>query len=163
MIELRRATPQHRSLLRQLYEHYCHDFSPLTQADLGDDGYWTDDDFLDPWPDDLHIYLITVDGRWAGFAWIAFGGYIDPRVNHHILMDEFFILRKYRRRGVGEWAAVSLFNHYRGAWEVGEIPENVEAQQFWRTIIDRYTSGHYQEVNVNNLRWRGPVQIFITS
>jgi predicted acetyltransferase len=159
MIELLHAAPPHRSLLRQIYELYCHDFSPMTRADIGDDGYWTGDDFLDPWPGDLHIYLIKVDRRWAGFAWVASGGYVDPHANN-FLMDEFFVLRKYRGRGVGEWAAVWLFNHYSGTWEVGEIPENTEAQQFWRTVISRYTAGHYREVNVNNERWRGPVQIF---
>jgi predicted acetyltransferase len=159
MIELLRAAPSHRSLLRQIYELYCHDFSPMTRADIGDDGYWTGDDFLDPWPGDLHIYLIKADRRWAGFAWVAWGGYADPRANNY-LMDEFFVLRKYRRRGVGEWAAVWLFNHYPGTWEVGEIPENVEAQQFWRTVISRYTGGHFREVTVNNESWRGPVQIF---
>jgi predicted acetyltransferase len=161
MIELLRAAPSHRLLLRQLYELYCHDFSPMTKSDLDDAGYWTSDNFLDPWPDDLHIYLIRVNQQWAGFAWVAFGRYSDPPADG-FLMDEFFVLRKYRRRGVGEWAAVWLFNQYPGRWEVGEIPENVEAQQFWRTIIDRYTDGHYREVNVNNERWHGPVQIFTT-
>ncbi len=159
MIELLRAAPSQQSLLRQLYELYCHDFSPMTRADVGDDGYWTGDDFLDPWPDDLHIYLIKVDGHWAGFAWVVFGSYVDPE-SANFLMDEFFVLRKYRRCGVGEWAAVWLFNQYPGTWEVGEIPENVEAQQFWRTIIGRYTDGNYREVNVNNKRWHGPVQVF---
>ena len=159
MIDLLRATPAHRALLRQLYELYSYDFSPLTHVNIGDDGYWTGDDFLDPWPDDLHLYLICVHGQWAGFAWVAFGGYIDPN-SANFLMDEFFVLRQYRRRGVGEQAAVRLFNQYPGTWEVGEIPENVEAQHFWRTVIDRYTGGHYREVNVNNERWHGPVQIF---
>jgi predicted acetyltransferase len=161
MIDLVRAMPAHRSLLRQLYELYYYDFSPTTHVDIGDDGHWTGDDFLDPWPEDLHIYLIRVDGHWAGFAWVAFGGYSDPRANN-FLMDEFFVLRKYRRRGVGEWAAAWLFNQYSGTWEVGEIPQNIEAQQFWRTVIDRYTNGHYREVNANNQRWHGPVQIFET-
>jgi len=161
MIDLLRAAPSHRSLLRQMYELYCHDFSPMTGADVGDDGYWTGDDFLDPWPDNLHIYVIRVDRQWAGFAWVAFGSYVDLHAAN-FLMDEFFVLRKYRRRGVGEWAAVWLFNQYPGTWEVGEVPENVEAQQFWRTVIDHYTGGQYREVNVNNARWRGPVQIFTT-
>ena len=161
-IELRRALPANRSVLRQLYELYCHDFSPMTLVDVGADGYWTGDEFLDPWPDDLHIYLITVDKRLAGFAWIAFGSYAEPQGPSHYLMDEFFILRKYRRRGVGEWAAVWLFNHYDGIWEVGEIPENVEAQQFWRIIISRHTGGQFKEVDAHNERWQGPVQIFET-
>jgi predicted acetyltransferase len=161
MIDLIRAAPSQRSLLRQLYELYCHDFSPMTKAEIGDDGFWTGDDFLDPWPEDLHIYLIRVDRNWAGFAWVAFGSYIDPH-SANFLMDEFFILRKYRRRGVGEWAAVWLFNQYPGTWEVGEIPENVDAQTFWRAVIARYTDNGYREVPVNNGRWQGPVQIFET-
>ena len=161
MIDLIRAAPSHRSLIRQLYELYCHDFSPMTKADIGDDGCWTGDDFLDPWPEVLHIFLIRVNQHWAGFAWVAFGSYVDPH-SANFLMDEFFVLRKYRRRGVGEWAAVWLFNQYSGTWEVGEIPENVEAQQFWRAIINRYTDGQYREVNVNNQHWHGPVQIFET-
>ncbi len=161
MIDLIRAAPSHRLLLRQLYELYCYDFSPMTQEEIGDDGCWTGDDFLDPWPEDLHIYLIRVDKRWAGFAWVAFGGYVDPN-SANFLMDEFFILRKYRRRGVGEWAAVWLFNQYPGAWEVGEIPENTDAQCFWRTVIGRYTDDAYREVSVNNGRWHGPVQVFTT-
>ena len=159
-IELLSAAPQHRSLLRQLYELYCYDFSPLTREDIGDDGYWTGDDFLATWPTGLQVFLIRVDGHWAGFAWVAIGGYVDPEATDHFLMDEFFIMRKFRRRGVGEWAAVCLFNQFSGVWEVGEIPENVEAQRFWRTIIDRYTHGDFREVNVNNERWQGPVQIF---
>ena len=161
MIDLVRAAPCNRLLLRQLYELYCHDFSPMTGDDVGDEGCWTGDDFLDPWPDDLHIYLIRVDGHWAGFAWVAFGSFVDLRAAD-VLMDEFFVLRKYRRRGVGEWAAVWLFNQYTGQWQVGEIPENVDAQLFWRTVIARYTDNHYREVSVNNERWHGPVQIFTT-
>jgi predicted acetyltransferase len=161
MIDLIRAAPSHRSLLRQLYELYCHDFSPMTKSDIGDDGWWTGEDFLEPWPEDLHIYLIRVDKHWAGFAWVAFGSYVDLH-SANFLMDEFFILRKYRRRGVGEWAAVWLFNQYPGTWEVGEIPENVDAQCFWRTVIARYTDNVYREVSVNNGRWQGPVQIFET-
>ena len=162
-IELIRATAQHRRLVRQLYELYCHDFSPMTQADLGANGCWTDDDFLLPWPGDrLQIYLARINEQWAGFAWIARGSYLDLTIEHHYLMDEFFILRKYRRQGVGEQVAVRLFNSFDGVWEVGEIPENVEAQVFWRLVIGRYTRHHFQEINVDNELWRGLVQTFRT-
>lgn len=163
-IEIVRANEQHRGLLRRLYELYIHDFSPMTQADIGDDGWWTADDFLYPWPDDeLQIFLVRVHERWAGFAWVARGSYVDPLTDDHYLMDEFFILRKFRRQGLGEQAAVRLFNRFEGVWEVGEIPANVEAQAFWRMVIGRYTDHHFREVMVNNERWQGPVQVFSTA
>jgi len=163
-IELIRATAQHRRLVRQLYELYCHDFSPMTQSDIGDDGYWTGDDFLQPWPSDhqLQIFLVRVNEQWAGFAWIARGSYLNPAIESHFLMDEFFIMRKYRRQGLGEQVAVRLFNKFSGVWEVGEIPENVEAQAFWRMIIGRFTDHHFQEVTADSDLWHGPVQTFRT-
>lgn len=162
-IELIRAQPQHRSLVRRLYELYCHDFSPMTRSPIGDDGWWTDDDFLRVWPDDeLQIFLVRLDDHWAGFAWVARGSYIDPFIDDHFLMDEFFILRQYRRQGLGEQVAVRLFSKFSGTWEIGEIPENVEAQAFWRMVIGRYTDHHFDERTVDNERWHGPVQIFST-
>jgi predicted acetyltransferase len=161
-IDLIRAGPHHRRLLRQLYELYCHDFSPMTKSDIGDDGLFTADDFLSDWPADLDIFLIQVDGQWAGFAWMARGSYIDPTIDDHYLMDEFFVMRKYRSRHIGEQAAVRLFSIYSGTWEVGEILENVDAQVFWRKVIGRYTDDHFDEVTVDNERWHGPVQVFIT-
>lgn len=162
-IDLIQAGPCHRRLLRHLYELYCHDFSPMTKSDIGDDGLYTADDFLSDWPADLHIFLIKADGQWAGFAWIARGSYIDPAIDDHYLMDEFFVLRKYRSRSLGEQAAVRLFSIYSGTWEVGEILENVDAQVFWRKVIGRCTDDHFDEVLVDNERWHGPVQIFTTS
>ncbi|MBI5567732.1 MAG: GNAT family N-acetyltransferase [Chloroflexi bacterium] len=162
-IELVHATAQHRRLVRQLYELYCHDFSPMTSSEIGDDGYWTGDDFLTPWPgDQLQIFLMRVDDQWAGFAWIARGSYLNPVIENHYLMDEFFIMRKYRRQGLGEQVAVRLFNKFEGVWEVGEIQENVEAQVFWRLVIGRYTDHHFQEINADTERWLGPVQTFRT-
>ena len=162
-IELVPAGPHHRALLRHLYELYCHDFSPMTRSDIGDDGLFTPDEFLIPWPIDLRMFLIRVDAHWAGFAWIASGSYIDPAIDDHLLMDEFFVMRKYRGRGLGEQAAVRLFNQFTGIWEIGEIPENVEAQSFWRKVVGRYTGDHFEDTFVDNERWHGPVQIFATS
>lgn len=162
-IDLIRAAPHHRRLLRQIYELYCHDFSPMTKSDIGDDGLFTADDFLSDWPADLNIFLFKVDEHWAGFAWIERGSYIDRTIDDHYLMDDFFVMRKYRSQGIGEQAAVRLFSSYSGTWEVGEIRENIDAQVFWRKVIGRYTDDHFDEVLVDNERWHGPVQIFTTS
>ncbi len=78
---------------------------------------------------------------------------LDGRILHHAQVSA---------AGLGEQVAVRLFNKFDGVWEVGEIPENIEAQVFWRLIIGRYTDNHFQEVNADSDLWHGPVQTFRT-
>ncbi len=161
--EIISATKRHRRVLRALFELYAHDFSPMTGADVNAHGAYTEEDFLMGWWDDhandFHPFLLKIGGHWAGFAWVEVGSYIAPGAARHWLMEEFFILRKYRGRGVGEWFATQLFDRFPGVWEVGEIHENKDAQAFWRKVIGRY-AGEFEEIVVNNDRWDGPVQRF---
>jgi predicted acetyltransferase len=156
------ATKEREPVLRALFELYAHDFSPMTGADVDERGAFTGGDFLQLAFErgDFHPFLLRVDGRWAGFAFVQEGSYVVPGVHRHWLMEEFFILRKYRGRGVGEWFARQLFARFPGIWEVGEIPENTDAQLFWRKVIGRYTDEDYEELEVRNERWEGPVQVF---
>jgi predicted acetyltransferase len=158
------ATDRYRAVLRRLFELYAHDFSPMTGADVDERGAFTDDDFLREAFEhgDFHAFLLRIDGRWAGFAFVLQGSYVAPGVNRHWLVEEFFVMRKYRGRGAGEWFARQLFARFPGVWEVGEIHENMDAQRFWRKVIGRYTDGRYEEIDVNNARWEGPVQVFET-
>ena len=39
-------------------------------------------------------------------------------------MDQFFVLKKYRRHGVGQLLARSVFAALPGRWEVGQMPQN---------------------------------------
>jgi len=76
------------------------------------------------------------------------------------LIDEFFVLRKYRRRGVGAHVARTVFDRFPGHWEVSELRENTAAQAFWRRVIGRYTGGNFREVELDSPRWRGPAPAF---
>jgi predicted acetyltransferase len=78
----------------------------------------------------------------------------------HALIEEFFVMRKYRHKGVGEYVAHHLFDRFPGVWEVSEMVQNVPAQAFWRKVIDRYTGGRFIEVTLDSELWRGPVQVF---
>ena len=75
-------------------------------------------------------------------------------------ISEFFIMRKYRRQGVGLKAAHAIFDRFPGKWEVQEIDCNEPAHRFWIKVIDSYTNGHYQEIFMDEERWKGPVQWF---
>jgi len=56
-------------------------------------------------------------------------------------MGQFFVMKKYRRLGVGTLGARFIFDQCRGRWEVGQMPLNRPAQAFWRRAIGDYTNG----------------------
>jgi predicted acetyltransferase len=144
-VEVQAATLQNKPALRQLLELYAHDFSELNGADVDDDGvygyayldaYWTEPN--------RYPFLIRVDGCIAGFALVRSGRRHD--------LAEFFVMRKYRRGGVGGEAARIVFAMFPGEWQVREIRENEAAIKFWRAAIPvPYT----EDANAE-----GPVQHF---
>jgi predicted acetyltransferase len=50
-------------------------------------------------------------------------------------MAEFFILRKYRRHGLGRQAAGQLFDMFPGLWTVRQQRTSPAACDFWRRAI----------------------------
>jgi predicted acetyltransferase len=117
-----------KPLFARLMELYLHDFSRFTDADVdtsGRFGYeYLDAYWIEP---GRRPFLFRVHGRWAGFALVRAG------VPHD--MAEFFVLRKYRRRGVGVAAACELFARFPGEWQVRQMRVNVDATAFWRRAI----------------------------
>jgi predicted acetyltransferase len=107
-----------------------------------------------------HAYLVRVAGKLAGFALACRGDAFRNTHEEVWWMEEFFVMRKYRHSGVGERVATQLFERHGGTWEVGEVSTNTGAQAFWRNVIGRYTGGGYEEFQLDDERWRGPVQYF---
>jgi predicted acetyltransferase len=164
-IEISPAGYQELTTLRNLFELYSHDFSEIDGADVDESGlygynfldlYWTDPNRFP--------FLIRVDGRLAGFVLVRKDSYF-PEIEASgsglsWLIAEFFVMRKYRRMGIGKLAARELFDRFPGRWEVAQIEGNDAALLFWRKVIGEYTGGQYSEVVLHNDRWRGPVQVF---
>ena len=75
-------------------------------------------------------------------------------------ITEFFIMRKYRRQGVGKQVALEVFRRLPAKWEVRVIEKNAPAQAFWRRVIAEYTQDTFQEKRLDNDEWQGPVFSF---
>ena len=60
-------------------------------------------------------------------------------------MAQFFVIRKFKGRGIGAEAARQCFLRFRGAWNVLVIPQNLGAHAFWLRIIVAFTEGQFQE------------------
>ena len=159
LVEVITATPRDKPVVERLLQLYEHDNSEFFGADVDPDGLYQVADTDTLWQQGRHISLVKVDGQLAGFAFVTrHPSYLGDGETH--LMEEFFTLRKYRRRGVGEYIARMLFDHFPGRWEVSEWPTNLGAHAFWRRVIGRYTDGRFHEADLDTPRLRGLVQTF---
>jgi predicted acetyltransferase len=137
-VEIVRATPEQEPLLANLLELYAHDFSEFSEMEIGEDGrfgythlplYWKEPQ--------RHPFLIRGDGKLAGFVLVQKGAQaFDNKENWDVA--EFFILRGYRRRGVGVKAAHAVWRTFPGKWEVRVMEENAGAKRFWQRAVNEF-------------------------
>jgi len=154
---VRRAGQDDRLPIFRMLELYQHDLSDIWDQDLdihGEYGYPLDRYWSRP---DCHPFVATVSGRYAGFALVD--GSVKVGTTGH-WMDQFFILKKYRRNGAGRVLARAVFDALPGAWEVGQMVRNESAQAFWRNVIDEYTNSAFVEHELRGGWWEGCVQCF---
>jgi predicted acetyltransferase len=160
MISLSPAAADERGVLENLFQLYAYDWSDLGMLDILDDGRFADYPFDGYWRDDWrHPFLLRVDGKLAGFALVSARSRLTGAAGVFD-MAELFVMRKHRRKGVGQAAAYAAFDRFAGPWEVRQRDENVAATAFWRRVIARYTDGKFQERRWNDATWTGPVQTF---
>lgn len=153
-VELQPIPETDKLVLRNLLNLYLYDLSEFKGTDVNDHGCFEYPRVDQYWYDDACLpFFIRVDDQIAGFVLIH---PYDLLEQHRHVVSEFFVLRKYRRSGVGAEAARLIFARYPGPWEVSEIPDNLPSQAFWRRIIGELTQGDYQETAINGR----PVQYF---
>ncbi|MDO3411351.1 GNAT family N-acetyltransferase [Saccharibacillus sp. CPCC 101409] len=132
-VEIRRAKGGDRKTFEKLWQLYLYDFSEFTDMDVRPDGtypqfpefelYWK------KWGGDA-AYFILAEGRIAGFAMVH-----EFWDNEAAYLSQFFVMRKYRRRGVGSKAARLVFETKTGRWGLHQLANNLPAQRFWDRII----------------------------
>lgn len=142
-VEVLPATQADRPVLRRLLQLYLYDFTEFVPEDVDEHGeyayryldhYWAPNEGEERLP-----YLIRAEGKIAGFALVR---HPAGRARQ---MAEFFVLRMYRRHGIGRAAALHLFRTLPGDWQVAELAPNLPAQAFWRRTIAEATLGAYTE------------------
>lgn len=153
------ASPADAPTLTRLMQLYVHDLSDLVPMDVDDDGrfpfapearYWSEERF--------HPYFIRADGKLAGFLVVDDVSRLTGAPVSD--MSQFFILKRYRRCGVGARAARLAFDLRPGPWEVRQAPANVPAIAFWRRVIADYTGGAFTDEAWEDKAFNGQVQRF---
>src|SRR6185295_11151075 len=118
---------------------YAHDFSEFSDLKIGDDGrfgyerlplYWTESNRFP--------FLVRANGDLAGFVLVQKGSQVSGA---ELVWDmaEFFVLRAYRRHGIGTRVAHDVWRKFTGRWEVRVSDKNLVAVSFWKRALSEFT------------------------
>lgn len=134
---------EQKSVFIQMMELYNYDFSEFSDDDINEYGYFGYSRIDDYWNEEgRYPFFIRVDGKLAGLVLVRSCCEHNTLANPHNIA-EFFVMKKYRRKGVGKVAAMTIFDMFPGGWEVAQWKNNLPAQNFWKQIIHEYTKGIY--------------------
>jgi predicted acetyltransferase len=140
-IELRPVDEADKVVLERLVELYRYDFSeyrPYALTPHGTYGYrYLDHYFLD---DAREACFVLVDGELAGFTMTS------RLAGGARTMSEFFVVRSWRRRGVGTAVAHEVFARHPGRWRVAFDDTNAPAGAFWPEVCAAAARGKVKRV-----------------
>ena len=144
-VELQIIPEAQRALLHNLMEKYLHDFSAYDGEDVDEQGLYgykyTDQYFIDA---DRYPLVIREDGKIAGLVLVRRASGFDEDPAHSLA--EFFVMRKYRRKGGGTRAALLAFAQFPRKWEVSQDPNNADSILFWQRVVGELTDGNFEQI-----------------
>jgi predicted acetyltransferase len=148
-IELIKATHKEQPMLANLLELYAYDLSSIWPFDIGDNGFYGYKYlhlyFKEP---NRYPFIIKVYGKIAGFVLAQYGSHLENTEDYYDIA-EFFILRKYRKKGVGKIVAHRIFQMFYGKWQVRVFKDNIMAHKFWDNTIKDYTKKEIEPIKLN--------------
>ena len=156
-LSCRAALAEDFAAIAQMLEYYQYELSDIWPQETDAQARYGYDLSRHQSGERFHAH-VAIDGtQYLGFALVA------PAIvtrTEGLWMEQFFIHKRYRRTGAGLALARHVFASHPGAWEVGEMPENLAAQAFWRSVVAAITDGDFVEVQVTQGWWQGVVQQF---
>lgn len=137
-VKVIKSSLDQKPVIAQLYELYTYEMTDLADFDINDNGYYGYKELPLYWVDNnKYPYLVWVNNKLAGFVLIQKGSPIDEEPNVWDVA-EFFIMRKFRCKGVGQRVAHELWDAFSGLWQVRVWDNNTIAHTFWDNAIKHY-------------------------
>lgn len=140
-MEISLVKKEQKEILARLLELYQYDFSEFDAMDVDERGmygypyldyYWTEEN--------RYAYFIKINNKLAGFAMVCGHCYVSDDTDT-LFMAEFFVMKKYRKQGVGKEAACEVLKMHPGKWELTVHPNNPGALVFWKKTAEAVARG----------------------
>lgn len=140
--QLIKASYQYKEIIQNLMQFYMYDFSEFVELDVEAGGLFEAYKNLDSyWTDEKRFpYIIQKDKKHIGFVLVRF---IETDKRNYFSIAEFFVMKKYRGKGIGKSVVHQIFNLHKGTWEVFQKESNKPALLFWNKVINDYTKGNF--------------------
>ena len=135
-VELLQTGPDQAELIRNLYQFYAYESSDWEQEDVEVDGrfYIHEEHLIRYWQEpQWSANLILVDGFIAGFLLIERSEFAALNA---LELADLFILKRYRRKGIGRAIASQVLMSGESDWLVRFYDQDETAQAFWRAVLD---------------------------
>lgn len=146
-ITLQPASLNEMATMQNLAHLYAYDISLYLGMqpnwEMPNSGSYEGPDIKEYWEDkEAQPYLIRYGEEIMGFVIINKKG-SQPNIEFN--MAQFFIINKFKHKGVGRYVAHLCFKQCKGLWEVMVLPGNEGAYRFWRNTIKEYTQDTFIE------------------
>lgn len=137
-IQIIPASIEQQPVIAQLYELYTYEMTDLADFDINDNGYYGYQDLPLFWnTPNRYPYLIWVNKKLAGFVLVQQGSQVDDNPDIWDIA-EFFVMRKFRKSGIGQFVAQSIWTTHKGLWQVRVWDNNLTASRFWHNTIEKF-------------------------
>jgi len=131
-------------VLRNLYELYCHDMSQWLDVETNKHASFSDHyDASKSWENGGSVFMAKNGSLLIGFAIVQSASEFSSAEEWDL--KEFFVLRKYRRTGVGRAFANFVWNAIPGKWLVRVHSNNRPVVPFWQRTMESYSDGKCRE------------------
>ena len=141
-IKIMLAGPSEKETIKNLFTYYTYEMSNFLLTPVSDNGllevsntnlntYWESDSY--------YPYLIRCNGEIAGFSLLR----KYPNDPKHYDIDQFFVLKKFSRRGVGREAFKQSVAALPGSWITRVLLDNKKALAFWLSVIPSMTDNKF--------------------
>jgi len=136
-LEIIEITEKDRTVLQNLMSMYLHDMSEYAGfLKLCSDGSYKYQNLHLYWEkDELSAFLVKIDSEIAGFILSNKPPYIPD--DCQISIQEFFILKKFRRKGNGLRAVSSFLERFPGRYHIAQLAGNRPAIAFWSSVYQK--------------------------
>lgn len=133
-VKIEKVDYENKQVLKNIYQLYLHDLSQYNYEDIDTKGLY-DVNFLDLFweKEGLSAFFIKLNEKLIGLILLQSGKYAPPSGEDYYI-SEFFILKKYRRNGIGKKAVGILFDMFPGKYLLGQMPNNNPAIKFWKSV-----------------------------